>query len=85
MLTSTTAVNLQITRSLVIGIPNPIQLLADKVTERRLFAATRQDAIGTHATCRDEALRSACGGNPDICQTSPKRSSGAFTRLAYRP
>jgi hypothetical protein len=57
MLTSTTAVNLQITRSLVIGIPNPIQLLADKVTERRLFAATRQDA---HATCRDEALRSAC-------------------------
>jgi hypothetical protein len=24
-----------------------------------------------HATCRDEALRSACGGNPDIGQTSP--------------
>jgi len=25
---------------------------------------------GTHATCRDEALRSACGDNPDIDQTS---------------
>ena len=26
---------------------------------------------GTHATCRDEALRSVFGGNPDIDQTSP--------------
>src|SRR6266404_3153983 len=28
-------------------------------------------AHGTHATCHDEALRSACRGNPDIDQTSP--------------
>jgi hypothetical protein len=41
-------------------------LLADEVTEQRLFAATRQDAIGTKRTCRDGQLIVRFQGEADM-------------------
>jgi hypothetical protein len=42
---------------------------AEKVVVSLLHLLTA--GFGTNATCRDEMLRSARGGNPDIDQTSP--------------
>ncbi len=44
---------------------------AHEETNREPLIYVEESVPGTHATCRDEALRSACGGNPDIDQTSP--------------
>ena len=42
----------------------PARMIAESLTPK-------PGTIGTHATCRDEALRSVFGGYPDIDQTSP--------------